>query len=511
MATTNSFTTNPLTVIVDEDTVVTAVYDRITTEFDGECQVDSDCPAGSTCVLEEFVDDENRSQQFQGSGQITVRYVGTCKPPDEPTQWQFGLFTQSRPNDGGDVLVSILDLGNVTPTSSTRPETATGPNGDYTVRTWLVPSEQNFKVRLVGEPRNGFVFDKWEIFYNDRTETITGNSNIVVEIEKNRNVTAVAYFKEEVVTRQPTRFILRLKTEDNVKGLVRADISNNLTGISANIENYEGELGTQYTWTSNDGSITELPITITATPNDGYDFSIWQDNTSESADIRRKSTRNLILKPIVEEGGSTFNRIAATALFQAKDPEICTDPNANNVGQPLPCTFDPPVDDPVLGCTDPDANNYRSDATEDDGTCTYDEWVRCSDRSRNRFPVPVGLREVSDPQNPGGTCWEPISDISLGLRDINFTYQRGDTLPPAQTFTAENRSVGLTYRVNLETNTDYFVIEPSEFILAPRPQEGSVVNYSIRLTQNINTNSDGITPLGDGITEFDLRVTVTEI
>lgn len=44
---------------------------------------------------------------------------------------------------------------------------------------------------------------------------------------------------------------------------------------------------------------------------------------------------------------------------------VCTDPTANNVGDPLPCVFD------TLGCTNPLAANWDPLATIDDGTCVF--------------------------------------------------------------------------------------------------------------------------------------------
>ncbi len=54
----------------------------------------------------------------------------------------------------------------------------------------------------------------------------------------------------------------------------------------------------------------------------------------------------------------------------------CTDPAANNYNIEATqdngsCTYDD--EDPIFGCTDPVANNYNNAATEDDGSCTYDE------------------------------------------------------------------------------------------------------------------------------------------
>jgi len=57
----------------------------------------------------------------------------------------------------------------------------------------------------------------------------------------------------------------------------------------------------------------------------------------------------------------------------------CTDPNANNYDESATeddgsCTYDE-----IEGCTDSDANNYDPEATEDDGSCTYDVTPTCED------------------------------------------------------------------------------------------------------------------------------------
>ena len=68
-------------------------------------------------------------------------------------------------------------------------------------------------------------------------------------------------------------------------------------------------------------------------------------------------------------------------------PAVCTDPAANNVGNPLPCTYDPP---PV--CTDPSANNVG-----DPLPCTYDPV--CTETLANNFGGPLPC--TYDPPPPG--------------------------------------------------------------------------------------------------------------
>ena len=63
----------------------------------------------------------------------------------------------------------------------------------------------------------------------------------------------------------------------------------------------------------------------------------------------------------------------------------CTDPEAVNFDPEATeddgsCEYeDPePEPEPVLGCTDEDAMNYDSNATEDDGTCQFMETIPCN-------------------------------------------------------------------------------------------------------------------------------------
>ena len=71
------------------------------------------------------------------------------------------------------------------------------------------------------------------------------------------------------------------------------------------------------------------------------------------------------------------------------------------------------VTEPVQGCTDSDANNYNSTATEDDGSCEYDEEPvsGCTDSDANNFDSAAteddGSCEYDDTSNPetGSSAW----------------------------------------------------------------------------------------------------------
>ena len=49
-----------------------------------------------------------------------------------------------------------------------------------------------------------------------------------------------------------------------------------------------------------------------------------------------------------------------------------------------------PAEDPIYGCMDSEANNYDSEATEDDGSCKYDEPIYgCMDSEANNYDSEV--------------------------------------------------------------------------------------------------------------------------
>ena len=79
----------------------------------------------------------------------------------------------------------------------------------------------------------------------------------------------------------------------------------------------------------------------------------------------------------------------------------CTDPSANNYNSDATlddgsCTYDP-----VYGCIDPTANNYDANADTDDGSCTYDVFGCMDPLATNYNP----LATIDD-----GSCIDPIPD-----------------------------------------------------------------------------------------------------
>jgi hypothetical protein len=73
-------------------------------------------------------------------------------------------------------------------------------------------------------------------------------------------------------------------------------------------------------------------------------------------------------------------------------PEVCEDPAANNIGEPLPCTFDEPE-----VCEDPAANNVGEPLP-----CTFDEPEVCEDPAANNVgePLPCTFDEPEVCEDP---------------------------------------------------------------------------------------------------------------
>ncbi|GJQ34044.1 MAG: hypothetical protein JETCAE01_00540 [Anaerolineaceae bacterium] len=89
-------------------------------------------------------------------------------------------------------------------------------------------------------------------------------------------------------------------------------------------------------------------------------------------------------------------------------PPTCTDPNANNQGQPLPCTYDPTT------CEDPNANNQGQPLP-----CTYD-------------PPPPVCPGAHNPNGPANACdYGDITTIDPGLtQDTTIDPDIGVDEPP---------------------------------------------------------------------------------
>jgi hypothetical protein len=132
------------------------------------------------------------------------------------------------------------------------------------------------------------------------------------------------------------------------------------------------------------------------------------------------------------------------------------------------------------------------------------QWRNCITGTLQNWPPAAGYREVPFTGAGGGTCWEPTTEVGFtpSLANLQFTYRRGTSaFPTPQSFAAQNPSTSLSYRVSLSTNNTYFSITPSEFIIGPRGN----VPFSISL------NTSRLSEFGDGNTNFDLRVSITQL
>lgn len=128
-------------------------------------------------------------------------------------------------------------------------------------------------------------------------------------------------------------------------------------------------------------------------------------------------------------------------------------------------------------------------------------WRSCITGQLNSGNAPADHREV--PYSAGGTCWEPVSDITFApsLQDaLKFIYTRGSgKYPTPVSVEVSNGSYGLSYNVRLTTNPDV-TITPSSFILAPRSSQKFTVGVTPQLLEK----------LGDGTSVLNLQVEINQ-
>ena len=118
--------------------------------------------------------------------------------------------------------------------------------------------------------------------------------------------------------------------------------------------------------------------------------------------------------------------------------------------------------------------------------------------------IPNNRREVAYTGPGGGTCWEPLTQITFTPdlnNELTFQYQRGSTqYPMSQVITATNASTQLAYEIQIITNTD-IAVTPNKFIIAPR----SDVQFVVQTTPAL------LNQLGDGTSRLQMSVGIREL
>lgn len=73
--------------------------------------------------------------------------------------------------------------------------------------------------------------------------------------------------------------------------------------------------------------------------------------------------------------------------------------------------------DPIPGCTDPDANNYDPDATDDNGSCTYNSlptnYKYCNDFSGEKGKLKITSFDITNNGKGDDTEWEYLDEIEI--------------------------------------------------------------------------------------------------
>jgi hypothetical protein len=471
---TESSTNNPLVVKIDQDTRVEAVFSQIVCGNIGDrCNlrgspgtiVYSECCDGLVCLS-----DSGNDFWAEGDNQYGVCQSPPPPPPPQPpttpeVRNTFVLRVSSNTSTGGSV-----DTREIVGGANVNLERTTTITRGFE-RVWTASSPQ-VDVTIIATPRSGFRFVGWQNINNASINNPSSTSQ-TINILAGTQVVIEAIFEEIV-------------TEPN--------------NVTVTIENSPSTLGSAtFISTGRSAPLTvdrNSNIQVTANPNTSQTvFKRWE--------VRRVDNNQLITTLYNSTDTVRADRdLRVVAYWEVQRQEEirgCTDPKASNFNPNATvsdgsCTYPPPI----AGCTNRSAVNYNPNAEIDDGTCVFPRtWKRCSDGADVNGDAPSDYRLVNDTRPGGSTCWEPIGDIAIDLRDINFTYQRGTAnFPAPQNFRAENSSFGLTYEISLNTNNQLFEIKPNKFVLGPRENK----QISIGVSRN------NIERFGDGISNFNLVV-----
>lgn len=509
--------------------------DEVVDIFEGECRFDTDCPNGGTCVVtlnRTLESTELLTDDGVSLNRVENYYTGVCVPPDDipgctdpratnynpsatvdngsctfppvrgctdpsalnyessaevddgscrypPVDERYSFRLDVRPNidNAGRVRIGALQ-GDVDDIDSVL--TSTLNNGGAIYQWSSTSSRLLATVNATANP--GYRFVGWG------TDATNSSTSIQVTISRNSRVSLVAIFEEVIDT--PLTYTVSIGDRPDELGTV---------------EFIQGPTDSPSFETTDDPNTIIVTagtrVTALATPA-SRDVSLLHWRIYDG-----RSSRGRILTSNPAANVIVNDNVSLVAIWSEPEDDIlgCTNPQADNYNPSATRDDGSCIFPPIRGCTDPEAINFNRQAEEDDGSCTYPEsWLSCMDSQVRRGNAPDDYRLVPDVRPGGTTCWEPISEVGFtpSLRDLSFRYRRGSALyPNAVTFTAQNPSYGISYRVRLETNQRLFNVTPNAFIIGPRENQ----------TINIGINKNNIEQFGDGITNFDLILNIEEV
>lgn len=204
--------------------------------------------------------------------------------------------------------------------------------------------------------------------------------------------------------------------------------------------------------------------------------------TSSDITLTSLNTRNIASGEVI----TIYADFRFSATQPTETPRAATGPGGSD---------EPPVETPT---PTPTATPDPTPVPE------VSRWRSCIDGELNDG-VPPGEYVVRQYRGVvGGVCWEPTSTIGFNpsLNNVNFSYQRGSSFPAPFEFEVENPSFSTSYLVTFETNTRYFTIIPRQVVVNPREVSEKI---------NISVDVENIEQFGDGITNFNLEVSIEEV